>query len=353
THREGNAIYLRAFPELVGSSVAALTPFFEHALVLGVVTREGREFVASLDPSSGVVLSEGDLLVLIARSYDECQPKDDSGPVARAPVRLQSLLPMRSRPRERLLILGWSYKIQPLLVELSQSSVTQFEGTSVSRIPAEERDFSIDGAELPSERIHIRHVKGDYVYERVLASLEPARFDHIVILSSSIMSSSEEADARTVLGYAVLRSLLEAVPAPPEVMVELLDPDNAHLFDHPDDLVLVSPRILSHLLAHVALRPALNAVFETLIGTSGADIDLRRAEDLGLSAQQLDFSEVQAASARAGCVALGFLTHTEDHRPVVHFNPDRLQRWDLGAEDRIIFLGRQRAEWIEPEYGVD
>lgn len=119
------------------------------------------------------------------------------------------------------------------------------------------------------------------------------------------LESKEEADARTILGHQLLRGLLADKEKKPDLLLELLDPENHALFQGEMDEVLISPMILSHILAQVALRPELNVVFHELFSSGGAEIYLRPAAWYDLVGRELSFRELQEAVALAGETALG------------------------------------------------
>jgi len=360
THRQGNAVYLRGFPELAGRALAELAGDFPTAVVLGVL-RPARDDDPSathevlLDPTLDLTLERDDLLVCVAENHDRCVPRvcapraNAPGPDAtRAPApaapavaRDAAPLPVEQRPLRRLLVLGWGHKLPTLLSELQASSVERFHVTLLSRVELADRERALAPLLAQDDgSLTLEHVIGDYSLEHDLLRAAPATQDHVLFLASSWMESSEEADARTVLGLLLLRSLLRDALHPPEVLVEFLDPDNERILGEGGELVFVSPRILSHLLAHVALRPQLNAVFDELICAGGSELELRRGADLGLTEGSAVFPEIQAAARAAGCVALGVLRARERGQPEVLLNPDRARPLRLNDDDRVVLLAR-------------
>ena len=339
THREGNALYLRAFPEFAGVCPWSLINAFPRAIVLGIVSMEDGDPMVSLIPTKNSVLKENDLLILLAESYDHCRPTvmDHSS----KPSLCTRSLPPKSEPeRRQLLILGWSYKIPTLLTELLESSVASFEVTIVSKVDENQRCRALCNLRN-TERLHLKNIEADYSLEHELRRVEPQRFNHIVFMASGWLHSSEAADARTLLGFLLLRSMLQRHKPGPQIFVELLDPDNARILGGVADVVLVSPRVLSHLLAHVGLRPELNAVFNELISGGGAEIELRQLLDLGINADEVTFTEVQLEAAHLGCIALGFFTpHETALSQQLHLNPARDRRWKLKEGVSVIVLNR-------------
>ncbi len=340
THREGNAIYLRSFPELEGESLRSLAQAFPTALVLGLVSTRDKETHVQLDPTVDVTIASGDLLILLAKRYDDCVIGATGARAVPAAVRA---LQEDTRPtgRRRLLILGWSHKVPILLEELASASSGTIEVTIMSRVDTDERERALARMNY-GERLTIENVHGDYSLEQDLEQVEPGTFDHVAFLASGWMGSSEQADARTVLGVLLLHSLLREQGVRPEVLVELLDPENARILAEVADVVFVSPRVLSHLLAHVGLRPELNAVFDALICAGGTDIELRSGEALELAGRSVTFADVQRAASAHGCVGLGFFVARSTEAPEVHLNPPRDQVWNLGDSDRIVLLTRDR-----------
>ena len=122
--------------------------------------------------------------------------------------------------------------------------------------------------------------------------------------------------------------------------MELFDPDNSNLIQGSGVEVLVSPVIISHILAHVALRPELNLVFSELFGSGGAEIYFKPSRVYGLNGQELQFGQIQQTVSRQGDIALGICLGPEGSgsRPVLQLNPNREARWSLQAKDAIVVL---------------
>lgn len=337
SHPSDNSIYLRAFSELAGVDMQALAPVFPRAVVLGYLSMEGGMRTVRFNPSGGACLKEGDSLIFLARNYSHCSPNLDAR-ISQPPAHQGPLPPGPGTSKRRLLILGWSNKLPTLLSELLESSADIFEITILSQVSQEARCRALDHLSLEGN-IGIKNVVGDYALEHEMRALEPQRFDHILFMGSGWMESSEEADARTVLGLLLLRNLLHEQRSAPQILVEFLDPDNARILRGAAEVVFVSPLMLSHLLALVGMRPDLNAVFDELTSSNGTSIDLRRPQELGLPADHISFSDAQLAAARRGCTALGFSITEHAGRPSqAYLNPDRTRSWKLLENDRVVVL---------------
>ena len=161
-----------------------------------------------------------------------------------------------------------------------------------------------------------------------------------MMLASDWLDTSEEADARTLLGFLVLQQLLEdEAAAKPKVIVEILDPDNRGLFDTTRAEVLPSPLIVSHMLAQVSLRRELRAVFDQLFGAGDAEIFLHPASEYKVDGTEIEFGEIQALAFQRNEIALGVrLAHLQPEAGSVRLNPGPGVRFSLRDSDEIVVI---------------
>jgi len=121
--------------------------------------------------------------------------------------------------------------------------------------------------------------------------------------------------------------------------VEFMDPENANLLPPGLAEALVTPQILSHLLAQVALRRELRAVFEGLFGSGGAEIPFRSAASYGLVGQHMSSVEIHQTSLLHGDIAIGVrLASAASRNGGVALNPPRACRWEFGERDEVVVV---------------
>ena len=84
-----------------------------------------------------------------------------------------------------------------------------------------------------------------------------------------------------------------------------MDANNIGLFEDENTEVLVTPVMASHVLAQVALRRELNAVYAELFGASGAEICFRSVTDYNIADQKIRFGTLKAIAADHGEITLG------------------------------------------------
>jgi hypothetical protein len=206
-------------------------------------------------------------------------------------------------------------------------------------MPVARREAELQRHDFAAERIAVTQIDGDFTTPHVLQRANVHSYDSIVLLGSDRMGSGEESDARSILGYLLLLEMLPDSQSP-AVLVELLDPGNISLFRRRRGEVIVSPVILSHMLAQVALRRELRAVFDDLFGPGGPEIIFRPPADYGLQDREVTFQSIARAAAAHGEVALGVRAHqdADAHAASVALNPARERSFALMAADEIVVL---------------
>lgn len=351
THGRGNEIYIRDVPAAgaAGQTLGEVGARLPHAVVLGVISSDGDPQVPRLNLPDAHVLSGTERLVLIARGFRHTVPLERPEP---DPAPRAALLPMghgSGRPRQRrVLIMGWSHKVPALLREFDAYPGESFEVTVLSTIPLAQRQAALERYGGESQRVRTQQLEADYTAPHDLERVHPESYDSVVLLGSDRLGTGEEADARTILGYLLVRELLGGARRP-HIIVELLDAGNTALFRRRAGEVIVSPLLLSHMLAQVALRRELRGVFDELFGPGGAEIELAAAGSIGLAGTRLSFRELERAARATGRTALGVRSHAEsgdESAGAIHLNPAREHQWTLTAEDEVILLtaGARAAE---------
>jgi hypothetical protein len=329
-----NSIYLRSIDGLVGR-FAEIRRRFSQAILLGTIP--AGQGTPNLRPGPDTRIERGDVLVFLARSYADCSPVEPG--LSPAPM---SSMPPRSLAQERqrrTLILGWSRKVPALLWELDRYHTDVHEVDVVSSTPVETREHLMQHYEPREGRVTVRQVQANFAIPRVLQDLEPGGYDNVLIVASERLTEEEEADATTTATYLMLLDILPEGDSRPDVMIELLDPDNVTLFGDTDDDVIVSSELVSFLLSQVALRHELAAVFCELSRPWGPQILVEPAARYVELDQPVSFDDVDRAAAAKGEIALG-LWRGGKRSAGLFLNPDRDAEWQLDETDSVVLLAR-------------
>ena len=339
TAGEGNEIFVRGGETAEGLTLAELMSQRPDAIVLGLLhPNPGGGWQVNLLADTGTVIRNEDRVVLLARDYQHtsADPKAEALPKlnrASAPLQRQDV-----SGTHRVLVLGWNRRVPTLAAEFASYGGRLFELDLVSAIPLEEREREMQRYGVDLETVRGRLLEADYMVEEDLRRLDPASYDTVMLLSSDRIGSGEEADARAMVGYLQLEDILSAAPERPQVIMELSDPDNRHLlYDHNSEM-LISPMILSHVLAQVALRRELRVVLDDLFTVGGAEIQFRNPHDYPLPAST-DFRLLEKIVAERGEIALGVFRGKPDERGRhLQMNPPRDQYMDFRDGDLLLVL---------------
>jgi ion channel POLLUX/CASTOR len=337
---DGNEIYLPEEAGLAGTPSGHLHAAFPKAVVLGLVRTENGRSRPILNPPADLRVEAGDRIVTLARRWGDVQPRerrapapegDETPPEAIVPPDLEEPL---EAPR-RILVLGWSLKVPALLREFATYRDESWEVDVFSRVDPARREQLLERQGLDSILPGVRQLVGDLTVHSELIRAAPFSYDGVVLLGGDAHRSGEEADARTLLGALLLRELAEKKERVPTILVELLDPANRSLLARGPGEVLVTPILVSHVLAQVALRPELRGVFDELFTAGGPEIGFRPMTAHGLVGS-VTFADVRRAVARSGQVAVGI--RQKHGRP--ELNPDPLARVEA-EEGEVVVLAAQ------------
>ncbi|WP_431474256.1 ion channel DMI1 [Marinobacter sp. KM021] len=339
TAGEGSEIFVRGGETAEGLSLGELAARRPNAIVLGLLQPAGSGWTVNLLASSDTMIRCEDRVVLLASDYEHtaADPKAEPLPVIKRGTARPHLTD--GSGVHRVLVLGWNRRVSSLVAEISSYKGRNFKLDMVSATPLRERQREIARYGVDLEAIDGQLLEADYMVEDDLRKLSPASYDTVILLSSDRLGSGEEADARAMVGYLQLEEILAESPRRPQVIMELSDPNNRQLLYGHQSEMLISPMILSHVLAQVALRRELRVVLDELFTVGGAEIQFRDPHDYPLPASA-DFQLLEKIVAASGDVALGvYRAKANELGRHLQLNPPRKQFLELQPQDRIVVLG--------------
>lgn len=358
TAEDGNEVMLRSAKDLAGASLRDIAVRCPKALVLGLIrdSREGRS--AQLNLSSDTRILASDAIIFLARELADIEP---AGANASATLKSSRHAATRSlkegKRRYRILLLGWSRRLPNLLSEMAAYSDRRFDIDLVSTAKISERNAALQDYGVTLKNIELRHHEADYLLDGTMERFDLTSYQTIFFLSSDLMASEEEADARAIVGHRLVEGLLSNLPKRPQVLLELSDAANEGLVRLPGAEIVISPLVISHLLARIALQPETRLVFDELFGPDGVEVEFRSVSDYGLSGD-LSMEHIETAVAERGDLLLGLecgqdsfsnpSTHGHsagsgegNHARELKLNVARSETVKLGQSDRLCILTGQ------------
>ncbi|WP_339802940.1 ion channel DMI1 [uncultured Marinobacter sp.] len=341
SNREGNDIYVRSGDALAGQTLQTIAGARPRAIVLGLLCPDEKgDWQAVLPAAGDSVVTARDRVVMLAPEYADTEPDKGAGNLSPVSLVLPPVPAVQATSVRRVLVLGWSRRVPALLQEMGSYPSVSYTVDLVSVVPAAERDQAIRGYLTDQNRVSFRHIEADFMVESEISRLNPSDYDSVIFLSSDRLDSGEEADTRAMVGYLQLEDALERSARRPQLIMELSDPGNRHLLiDHFSEM-LISPMILSHVLAQVALRRELRVVLDDLFTAGGGEIQFRDPDDYPLPASS-DFRRLEKTLAMSGEVALGVRRAVADEQGrYAQLNPPRTMLLSLQPGDQLIVLAR-------------
>ncbi|MEC7814954.1 MAG: ion channel DMI1 [Pseudomonadota bacterium] len=339
TAGEGNEIFVRGGETAQGMTLGELAAQRPDAIVLGLLhPAEGHHWQVNLVASSDTPIRDEDRIVLLARDYAHtaADPKAKALPVIPRGQAQPAGTP--SGGGHKVLVLGWNRRVPSLVAEFASYRGKEFALDLVSSVPAAERQQEIERYGVNLNQVRGRLIEADYMVEEDLKRVDPAGYDTVILLSSDRFATGEEADARAMVGYLQLEDILAQAPRRPQVIMELSDPDNWQLLYGHQSETLISPMILSHVLAQVALRRELRVVLDELFTVGGAEIQFRDPHDYPLPASA-DFQVLEKIVSAHGELALGVYRATaNEYGRHLQLNPPRDSYLDLQEGDQLVVL---------------
>lgn len=320
----GAEIYFSEQPSLAGRTYSESQMAFADSAVMGVASG-GK---VSLNPPGDTPIREGDRLILLAE--DDSLIKH-SPPVAPDTSAMAKDVKDKRRP-EKTLILGANSGLPHILRELNAYAAKGSSVTVVSEHPV--------GDLGKHSRLAINVKEGSGSNRATLDALDPASFDHVIVVAYRDNLGVQEADTITLVTLLHLREIMSQKDVTINVVSEMLDERNRRLAEvtRIDDFI-VSDHLVSLMMSQVSENPRLSEVFGILFDSKGCEIYLRPVEKYVKAGTEVDFYTVVAAAQRRGETAIGYLkSSSEPGLGQVIMTPPKAEKRAYAAKDRIIVL---------------
>lgn len=299
----GSDIHLKAFPEIIGKSWGVVKRAFPGSIAIGVVSNDNTNRCI-INPDDSEVILQSDLIILITKHFDSISL--DFNKILETPSdREIGILKRIVKQKRKLLIMGWSKRAPFLINELLQTQKYEFDIDVVSLLDINDRVQILSkmvSTDL-TERIH--HIKADYTSYQEMSEMNFDEYTNIVFLSSDRTFDSSDADARSILGILQVKQFLNLDRKLP-ILIELAEPENEKLFGTKQGETIISPMVISYILANVALRFELNRVFEFLFHVGGSDITFISSKQFGLTGT-MTFEEISSKVDSFKMIAIGIM----------------------------------------------
>jgi Trk K+ transport system NAD-binding subunit len=329
---DGDELYLRAEPALVGRTYGEARLSYDRGTVVGL---RGPRREVQLNPPGETVIEADDEIIVLARNASAARLAARPAPVVEAAI---STLAPYAGPPENTLILGWNARAATV-VQLLDRYLPPGSRVEIATTV----DCDVVAAAGPLRRLTATATRGNPTDRAALEALDPGRFEHVIVLAADGVSP-HHADSHTLATLLHLRDIKERSGRSFAIVSELNDEANRRLAQvtRADDFV-VGTKLIALLLAQLAKNRHLDRVFAELFDAHGANIHLRPAEHYLVPGATATFATVVEAAGRRGETALGYRRQEWAQRQPdfgVVLNPDKHEPLCLGPGDRVVVLAR-------------
>lgn len=332
----GDEIYFKEEPSLVGKPFGDALLAYATSSVIGLQLKDGR---VQLLPPMESRIQAGDRVIAISEDDDTLVLS--SSPdlhISDSLIRNQN---GRQNGPENTLILGCNRRT-PLIVKELDHYVAPGSHVIIASPDAGLQTRLKSECGTMKNQILTFEV-ADTTKRRVLDSLNPLSFDHVISLSASDLHDAQQADARSMITLLHLRDIADQHDHPFSIVSEMLDVRNRELAEvcRADDFI-VSDKLVSLMMSQIAENKALAPVFEDLFDPEGAELYLKPCDNYIVLGQPVNFYTIVEAARRRGEIAIGYRLKSESGNPEasygVHVNPNKSLLITFTPGDKIIAL---------------
>lgn len=324
---DGDEVYFTTQPALTGKTYFETQSAFADAAVMGIV----KGGVVHINPAADTVIADGDRLIVIAEDDD----KISLGAAGTANVdAIASFTELQAEP-EQTLVLGYNLGVHAMIRELAEYVAPGSSLTVVADMDAPHFESTVD--------FPVEFLRADTTSRAILEGLDPASFEHIIVLPYKETLEPQRADAKTLITLLHLREIGDRSGVDLNVVSEMLDDRNRELAEvtRADDFI-VSDKLISLMLSQVSENKQLTDVFDTLFSSEGSEIYLRPAELYIKPGESVDFYTVLEAARRRGETAIGYrineFAHSSDRGYGVSVNPVKSETITFTPGDKVVVL---------------
>jgi len=325
---DGNEIYIKEWPELVGRHFEQALMCVEDGILVGIRRAESMADGSHimLNPEADAIIQEGDQIIVVAEDDDSYRlgpHKIVSVPPAEDLMQDEVLLP------EKTLFIGWRRDLQDMLMELDcwlapGSTVTLLSACSIADREEQlnQTRNSIEGSAKGYENMVLEHREGNAVLRADLLNLDMDQYDSLIILSDeSWEGDGMSCDSRVLVTMLLCKDILNklgrgSVP----IVSEILDPRTKQLvaLSGCSDYV-VSSELVSMCIAQCSESRDMEYVLQSLFSEDGSEMHTKSVRFFADQGEELTFWQLQARAISLHVILLGY-KQIEDEEFII--NPE-------------------------------
>ena len=317
---------------------------FPDGVPIGIRHNDGS---LEINPPVDRQLADDDDVLILAED-------DSTIEFRKAPVASAQDMPLAGGRNEQAieheLLIGWNEKVPTIVSEYDDYVL---KGSEIDLLVKEREphiEAKIERLNEDLENVSVRLLVDDPTRVETLRSLEPFRYDNIIILSQSEGESDpEETDSETIVILLLLRSILDENSRPAsdhrtKIITEVMNSENQELVARAgvNDFI-ISNRFVSTILAQISEEADIKRVYDDLFSEDGSEIYLKPASLYFESLPaEVSFADMMGIAQKREEVCIG-VKISEWERDIdrnfgVKLIPEKTSVWTLSPDDCLIVV---------------
>ncbi len=333
---EGDEIYFKNEPALVGKCYGDALLAYEDSCVMGIFKADGKVL---LNPAMDSIIELGDQIFALSADDDTILLSNVRLPPIQEEAIRSSEMPLQPHP-EKCLILGWNRGGVTIVHELDNYVAPGSLVTIVAEGDHVRKEIDARGGDIKNQKLLVQ--QGDPTDRDLLNTLAPQEYNHIIVLADETIDP-QKADGKTFVTLLNLRDISEQDQRQFSIVSEMLDLRNRRLAEatRVDDFI-VSDHLVSLMMSQLSENAALYDVFTDIFDPEGSEVYLKPVSDYISTGKPVNFYTVVEAARRRGQTAIGYrkVAEANDERSSygVHTNPRKTEEVVFQPEDKIIVI---------------
>ena len=320
----GNEFYFVKAAPFVGRPFIDVIFQFANGIPMGIRRYDGS---IVLGPEKSMRISGGDDIIVLAASGSSM--KYHNQPNFPDIKEQESVIEFLDKNEiGKILVMGWNDKIPDIVNEMNDYLP---EGTDVWMMSEHPGGQEFITYYLRSKgRVNFHFYYGCVTSRTDITAVLGQGIEHVLVLSDEKASDWQQADARTIAALLHLRDVSSKTERKFTISTEMQDSLNERIssVSRADDYI-VSPEMVSMLMAQLAIEPRLAPVFEELFNSDGKEIYIKHLQNYGSMGMELPFDVfLKNAWDKYGEIAIGYYhKKAEGDIPLMNINPSRRDRF--------------------------
>jgi len=328
--------YFYAPRATVGRPFVEAMHMIHSGTLVGLIDRDN---IPRLMPDMQRVITADDQLVVIAENGQSAQIVAALPPIPKVEL---PVVPASTPSDESMLILGYNKRTPIMLKQINNYAEQPVKVTVVTKFT---ENLAQSIAQLNLTQLECTIISADTTSVSVLEGLNIPRFHHVIVLAYTEHFSIQVADSLTLMTLLHLRQIWRDHGRTFTIVSEMMDVRNRSLAEvtEADDFV-VSDRVVSMLMAQVALNKQLNQLFSEWLNVTGSEISLHPISMYVPIGVPTTFRQVIAAAAVRDHVVMGYRRGDDSQRASVNYgvelNPNKDTVHVFKDNDVLVVISR-------------